>query len=231
MLSCTALLTVTITACATTGLTFSTTVSALRAPLLPASRTYWLISGMEGVGNDDLQFQEAKRLVVTALTQQWFVQAASPDAASQVIVLTYGIGNPTEQTYTYLAPQLGMVPRSTTLNGTITSTGNTSKVAATATTQSTLGITGLSSEVGTYTTYTRYLLVSSLDLDHYRVTKSVKELWKTGAVSTGSSGDLRLVLPYLVVASGVYFGKSTDHMIEQTIGEDDKRIIALKNSR
>jgi hypothetical protein len=51
------------------------------------------------------------------------------------VFLSYGIGNPTQETYEYLVPQVGFVPKSTTVNGTVTTSGNTSTISGTAATQ------------------------------------------------------------------------------------------------
>jgi hypothetical protein len=207
---------------------FATSVSALRASSLPPSRSFWIASGMAGVAESDLQFQESRRFLVAALRQQGFVEASSPASAAIAVFLSYGIGNPTQETYEYLVPQVGFVPKSTTVNGTVTASGKTSTISGTAATQSTLGITGFGSAVGSYTTFTRYLLVTALDLDHYRSTKEATELWKTAVISVGASNDFRLVLPYLVVAGTQYLGASTDHIVDQEIAEDDRRVVALK---
>jgi hypothetical protein len=93
------------------------------------------------------------------------------------VFLSYGIGNPTQETYEYLVPQVGFVPKSTTVNGTVTTSGNTSTISGTAATQSTLGITGFGSAVRSYP-FTRYLLVTALDLDHYRSAKEARDFGK-----------------------------------------------------
>lgn len=183
---------------------------------------------MPDVSVNDLQFQESRRLVVAAMKQRGFVETKYPADAALAVFIKYGIGNPTQQTYEYLVPQLGLVPQSTSVQGTVTTSGNTSTVAATATTQTRLGVTGYETAVQSYTTYGRYLLVTALDLDYFRVTKEARELWKTGVVSVGSSSDLRLVLPYLVVAGSPYLGSSTDHLVDQLIREDDPRVTMLK---
>ncbi|HEX6626898.1 MAG TPA: hypothetical protein VF105_02990 [Gemmatimonadaceae bacterium] len=167
--------------------------------------------------------------MAAALKQRGFIEAQSPESAAIVLFVSYGIGSPTQQSYTYLTPQIGLVPKTTTVNGTISTTGNTSAITGTAATQSKLGITGLASATGTYTTYTRYLLVTAVDLEHYKLTKEAREVWKTAVVSTGSSNDFRLVLPYLIVAGSQYFGEMTDHTIDQDIVEGDARVLALKH--
>jgi hypothetical protein len=183
---------------------------------------------MAGVPENDLQFQESSRLVAAALKGQGFVEATSPASATIAVFINYGIGDPTEQTYTYLVPQIGLVPQTTTVAGTVTTSGNSSTLSGTSATRSRLGITGMGTAVGSYVTYTRYLLVTALDLAHYRSTKEATELWKTAVVSVGPSNDFRLVFPYLVVASSQYLGASTDHNVDQDIDEHDPRVATLK---
>lgn len=180
------------------------------------------------MGDDDLQFQESHRFVAAALKQRGFVEATAPQSASIVVFVRYGIGDPTKQEYSYVVPQIGLVPQTTTVNGTVTTSGNTSTLAATAATRSRLGVTGYGTATGSYVTYTRYLLVTAVDLDHYKSTKETRELWRTAVVSTGYSADFRLVLPYLVVAGSPYLGEMTDHAVDEAIAENDDRVVALK---
>lgn len=224
-----ALLSTLISACATApGLSFTTSVTALQATSPAPGRSFVILSGIRGVTESDLQFQETHRFVGAALTQRGFVEAQSPQSADIAVFLNYGIGNPTEETYSYLVPQLGFVPTTTTLNGTVTTSGKRSTLSGTSTTGSRLGITGFSTATDSYLTYTRYLLVTAVDLAHYKSTGEAREAWKTAVVSIGSSNDFRRVLPALVVASSKYLGEMTDHIVDENISENDPRIVALR---
>jgi hypothetical protein len=216
-------------ACATApGTSFATSVTALKATSPPPGRSFVILPGTRGVTESDLQFQETERFVEAALRQRGFTKAQPPQSADLALFVSYGIGNPVEETYSYLVPQLGFVPTTTTVNGTVTSSGNTSTLSGTSATGSKLGITGFGTATESYTTYTRYLLVTAVDLAHYKSTGEAREAWKTAVVSIGSSNDFRRVLPALVVASSKYLGEMTDHIIDENIGENDARIVALK---
>ncbi|NJL70926.1 MAG: hypothetical protein HC888_04570 [Candidatus Competibacteraceae bacterium] len=46
------------------------------------------------------------------------------------------------------------------------------------------------------------------DFERYRKTQEERQIWFSMAVSTGSSGDLRLVMPYLITALKPYIGRT-----------------------
>ena len=53
-------------------------------------------------------------------------------------------------------------------------------------------------------------------------------LWETTITSSGSSGDLRMVMPYMVTASEDYIGKSTSKRIEVEVRSKNKRAKRIK---
>ncbi len=92
--------------------------------------------------------------------------------------------------------------------GTVSTYGNTATVNSTTTYTPTYGVTGSTTHTGTYTTFTRYMFIDALDLNEYKKTEKQKQIWKTTVISTGSSGDLRRVVPVLVAASKPYVAKN-----------------------
>lgn len=92
----------------------------------------------------------------------------------------------------------------------------------------TYGITGSTTDSGTYTTYQRFLVLDALDLPEYRQTKKEVELWKTTITSTGSSGDLRRVFPYMVTASMPHIGTNTGQQVKVILMENDPAVMNLK---
>lgn len=175
-----------ISGCATTG-TYSqsdwieVTADAIAAPdVALKGKTYVLTSGMQNINDEDLQFKEFARYIKNALSQTGHTEADSEKHADLLIRLAYGIGDPqtTASTYT-TAP-------------------------------------GYSYPVGYYwysvppttqtvreTTYTRRLVLEAYDL---KTPGKLPQLWKTTLTSTGSIGDLREVIPYMIAVAVNAFG-------------------------
>jgi len=78
-----------------------------------------------------------------------------------------------------------------------------------------------------YGTYTRYIKMTAYDLQKYLATKEEKQIWVTSAVSTGSSIDIRLVIPYMLTAMKEYIGKSTGKILEFCLLEGSTEVNSL----
>lgn len=78
------------------------------------------------------------------------------------------------------------------------------------------------------TSYTRFAIMNAIDFRQFTRDQTVRELWRTTVVSTGSSGDLRRVLPVLFVAMEPYIGTRTERARRQTIREGDARVQQLR---
>jgi hypothetical protein len=70
--------------------------------------------------------------------------------------------------------------------------------------------------------------VAAYDLAAYRHEKKQRQVWKTSAVSTGSSNDLRLVLPYMIAAMKPYLAGNTGRSIQVELKEEDPAVSALR---
>ncbi len=144
----------------------------------------------------------------------------------------YGIGNPQNQTYSYALPVFGQTGiASSNTYGTINSYGGYSTYNGTTTYTPTYGITGYQTYVRSATTYFRYFTLDALDLAEYKVTKGIVPLWKMTVTSTGSSNDLRLVMPVLVAASQPYLATNTERKVRVELHFDDPEVLIIKGER
>jgi hypothetical protein len=183
----------------------------------------------KNVHPSDLEFEEYARYVDYALGKQGYQKASSADEAGLVIYLTYGIGNPEKNEYTITLPIYGQTGvSSSTTTGTINSYGNWGTYTGTTTYTPSYGVTGYQNVQGSYVTYFRYMSLSAVDLQQYRKSQEIVELWKVKVSSTGSSGDLRTVFPAMVAASEKYLGRNTGKAISITILESDSEISAVR---
>jgi hypothetical protein len=74
------------------------------------------------------------------------------------------------------------------------------------------------------TVYDRFLILAAYDLNAFRITKQEIQLWKTIITSSGSSDDLRTVIPYLVFAAKPYLGGNTGKRVKVILLNGDKRV-------
>lgn len=72
------------------------------------------------------------------------------------------------------------------------------------------------------------MLLVATDIKEYLNSKKVKKVWVTSVDSVGSSGDLRQVMPAMVVGSMPYLGKNSGRIIEFEVLEDDQLLNEIK---
>lgn len=194
-------------------------------------KSYILLPGNKDTTSEDLQFKEYAAYVNRALIKQDFVLAESLEKANVAIFLAYGIGDPKEHQYSYSIPTWGQAGVSSSYTtGTINSYGGYGSYSGTTTYAPTYGVTGSTTHTGSYSTYFRFMVLDAIDLDEFKKSKKEVQLWKTTAISSGSSGDLRLVFPNLVAASQQYVGKNTGQKVEVNLYEQDERVIEIKGT-
>lgn len=190
---------------------------------------YLLVPGLKDVNPDDLQFQEYSGYAEKALSQKGFVKANNFNDADVVIFMSYGIGEPQVHQYTYAVPTWGQTGvSSANTSGTVSAYGNSASYNTRTTYTPQYGITGHTTQIGTAITYTRYLQLDAIDVAEYKKSNSQKEVWKTTVMSTGTSSDLRQVMPVMVGASSEYLGTNTGKNISVNLKETDKRVLKIK---
>lgn len=215
--------------CQATAPRFEVNVDSISAPTNNELKRYILLPNNKGITVDNLQYQEYARYVERALATHGFVKANDFNDANVAIFLGYGIGDPQTNQYTYSIPTWGKTGvSSSSTNSTVNVYGNTATVNSNTTYTPTYGVTGSTTGVSSYTTFTRYLVINALDLNEYKATEKQKQLWRTSVVSTGSSGDLRQVLPVLVAASKPYLSKNTGKQVKVSIREQDQPVLEIK---
>jgi len=184
-------------------------------------KSYVLLPASENVGG--LEFNEYSTYVHRALKKKGFRRSLDGiDTAKIAIFMDYGISEPKTYQESYSIPQWGTTGISSSYtSGTISSYG--SYTGTTSYTPS-YGITGYSSGTSSRTEYTRYLKLSAVDVDKWKLANKseITELWKTSVTSTGWKSDLRAVMPFLVVASEKHLGKDTGEQISIELKDSDE---------
>jgi len=197
---------------------YSVSVSALASPEATAGARYVLIPGNEEIDSSDLQYEEFAGYAHRALKLEGFEEAPTADEADLVIVLNYAVTDPETSTYSYSVPQFGRTGyRSSTTYGSTTYY------------HPSYGITGFLTGARQMTVYRRGLGLVAFDAESVRSGQKPVEVWRTLAISIGSSGDLRRVFPYLMAAARRYLGRATPgRAVEEYINENDSRVRELQ---
>lgn len=207
--------------------TFSIFVDSINADNAPKHKSYIVASGNKQISSADLQFREYASQIEKALTGQGFTKVSNPEDAEIVVALTYGISNPKESTASYSLPVFGQTGiASSTTYGQISPQGSFS-----GTTYNTpsFGVTGYMPVSENFTTYTRHFVAIAFDVAASKEKGQDVQLWKTTVTSTGSSGDLRYVFPYMVYAARSYLGKNTGKKIEVGLSSDSPDVAAYRS--
>jgi hypothetical protein len=68
----------------------------------------------------------------------------------------------------------------------------------------------------------------AVDFDEYKKSEKEVQSWKTTATSSGSTRDLRLVLPTLAAASQQYIATNTGKKIKVKLYENDEQVLEIK---
>jgi hypothetical protein len=90
------------------------------------------------------------------------------------------------------------------------------------------GVTGYRTGVRSYTYFVRYLRLDGVNLQKYRLSGTFEPVWKATVTSVGSSGDLREVFPYMLVASADHIGTRTDKALSITLKDNDERLALVR---
>lgn len=79
------------------------------------------------------------------------------------------------------------------------------------------------------TVYDRGLFLYLVDGKEVRKSGKIKQIWISETKSTGSSGDIREVINYMLIPALKYYGESTGKEISETIGINNSSVKELKS--
>jgi hypothetical protein len=195
------------------------------------NKRYLLATGDSTINENDLQYIEFSEYVKKALDHKGYSETKNPEEADVVVFFKYGISDPQTFQRTVSIPtwgQTGVKSTNTTGNVYVNPYGKNINYNQTTTSTPTYGVTGYRTVNQTITQYLRFLTITVYDSNEYKETGKDKIVWNTIITSSGSSGDLRKVFPYLIVAGQNFFGLSSGERKEVNIYEGDERINQLK---
>lgn len=212
------------------GAEFGVGVNSISTDATISQKEYILLPAMEGVTKEDLQFREYANYIHRALEEKGFKQD-SDETANLVIFVVYGIGKPTTRNYSFSLPIYGQTGGGISyFNANISGSGGYSSARGSIYSPPQYGIVGSQAYSGSYLTHSRYLILDAYNAEKLRKSegKDVVQMWKTTITSTGSSSDLRRVLPVMVAAGYGYIGTDTKQRININLNEQDKRVQFVK---
>lgn len=208
-----------LTGCASMGQDgITAAVNTYAKPEAKDKKLFKLMPASDKTPENDLQYSEFSDYVEKTLLSQGYVKAQPGTAPNVVIFLGYSISAPSEKQESYSIPVFGQTGVSSSQTyGTVV--GNS--FSGTTYNTPTYGITSFANGVNSYTTFTRQVV-----LDAYTSAKgdgeNVYQVWKTVVTSTGSSGDLRYIFPYMIVAAKPYIAINTGKavIVEQPLNPE-----------
>jgi hypothetical protein len=211
------------------GRPFDVNINSISHPsLLTTEKTCIVLSGMKDINSSDLQFQEYKSYIKRALEYKGYILSDDIEKAKMIILISYSISNPVQDTYSYNAPVYGQTGISSAYTtGTVNSYGHYS---GTTTYTPSYGVTGYTTHVGTRYFYIRAIVLEAFDAKKTLQGQQEAQCWKTSITSTGSSGDLREVFPVMIGAATEYIGENTKKLIHISLHENDKRVLWVKGN-
>ena len=209
---------------------FRTKVSAVSDATFVGCCSFVVVPGDQATDTSSLYWRTLEKQVTRALERNGFAKAESADTADIGIVVAAGIGQPrTVTTSREVIGQTGSVVTGSKTTGTVNSYGfgNNSTVNAntTYTSQPTYGVVG--TETSSYSVFDRWLIVSAYDLKNRAPNGDLIESWRTSVNSAGTSGDLQMILPYMITAAEKYFGENLSSAKTVEIIEGDRRVKGL----
>lgn len=215
------------------GPTYRVSVSALASEQQNVgSRSYVVLPGNKDVKETDLQFQEFAVYIDRAMSRQGFQKADRASMPDYVVFVAYSVSGPLKSLASNIVPHWGQtgVASSSTVGSIYNHGGGYSTFSGTTSYEPTYGITGYSTNVYEVTTYMRVVEIVAFDANHLERNRELREVWKVSISSEGTSGDLRLLMPYMIAAAQPYLGKSTGKQaIMVNFGRDDNRVAAIRD--
>ena len=187
------------------------------------------MSGKKGVASTDLKFMNYAVYVSRAMSQMGYVPTSDITKASLLIILNYGIGDPKKTYFTYTSPVFGQTGGQT-YNYTANTYGTSGyqRTSGTVTEQKGFGVVGYQSNLGSRTYYDRFIDFLAIDAKTFLKTNQVVELCRTTIKSSGSSGHLSNVFPYMVAAARRHLCTNTGRVVTRVLKEDSISVKQIK---
>ncbi|MDD9934084.1 MAG: hypothetical protein OXT09_10795 [Myxococcales bacterium] len=221
-------------------------VNALRDHTAPQQGSYVVLPGVDGVEPLDLQFREYAEQVHRVMASKGYTRASAARDGQLAIFVGYGLGQPRVSYESVSHPGFGLTPAEPAplpasdggvADAPAPNADGLARVApppteapppaqaTTTTDRTTVRKTGYNSwTVESDRQYERFLQLSAVDVKRYLTTGEVHEVWRVTVTSTGTTGDLRMVMPVLVAAARNAIATDSGQARSIWIKDNDPRV-------
>lgn len=180
---------------------YQVTVNALAQPNVSDKKRYFLMPGNNDITWQDQAFKTYADYIWRVLNMRGYHYTADAQQADIGIVVSYGVGAPVAQQYTYTVPRWG----TSTVNGTTT-----------------MVITGYTEHTGTRYVYNKHLKIVAYDYLNKTQQQKMTPLWQVEANNVDLNPELGPVFPFLVGATLPYLASNTLETVNKSISQTDK---------
>jgi len=188
----------------------------------------------------DLEYESFVRMFEVRLIRRGWL-STDIKKADYIILLLYGIDQGRSEVFSYSTPTYGMISSGVTSyhSGALYGSGGIASYSGTSTTGPIYGNTGSQHRTGTHTIFTRHLVVDVINRKESDKEKKVLVDWSVRTRSEGQTGDVAVVLPFMIEAAAKRFtqlGTSTVNLKEvaylaSSIDEATKKVVKIKPDR
>lgn len=211
-----------------TKLVYKINVDSFGSDISLPDKKYVLVPADTAIDPSDLKYMEYAKYIDKILAKNGYSPAQLTDNPNTVIFVNYGISDPKVFERDVIVPvwgQVGVASSTTTIQKNTYGgvTGNTYNIPS-------YGVVGSNVVKQQQVQYLRYLTLAAYDLANFKQTGKEKKIWILELTSTGSSDDLRKLIPPMLVASINYIGKSSGEKKLIDIYEDNPLWKELKEN-
>ncbi|MBM6550039.1 hypothetical protein [Marinomonas ostreistagni] len=204
--------------------TYQVGIDAINRPTdLGEGATYQLVSAMERVSSDSLQFQEFSDYVIKALATKGYQLTPSSEAADFSVALDYGVSDPQTEQYRQSVPVYGHTGyHAVTETTQVAAKDGGTQVVRTIRHVPSYGVRGFRDELRTMTTYRSHIRLTAKSLD-----QAASQLWDITITLTDGEQDLRRLFPIMLAAAQDYIGGNTGQKVYVELKADNARVEQL----
>jgi hypothetical protein len=182
-------------------------------------QSFFIVHETDRSKEDGFEFKEFSSYLKKSLISRGMSASKDLDSADVIVFFGYGIGEPKTENVEYSIPlfgQTGVASANTT--GAIIGRS----VIATTTFTPSFGITGVVQQSGTITTFDRWVRIVAVDAASAKLGAKNAEKWRVDVKSSGYSGDLRAIMPFMLFSAKDYIGVNSMKAVDVKVKEKSK---------
>ncbi len=184
-------------------------------------QSYIMASGNDNNPTDSLEFVDYTSQIEPMIDNSGLFRLAKQNEnPDQIILVSYGISDPINDTKVWSEPIYSWIPNSS-VNTTYRDSNGYSATAVSESNNGGLKYQGSVMRSSTETNYNRYLVLTAIDGNIFFKTKKIKEIWKVKSSTFGATSNLKKAVMAMSIATYPYWGKYSDGKIRVSGFYDD----------